>query len=186
MHWSRLCNLILLPSGGERRRGGGTARRGRGHGLVAGAAGPPRLRCAPHAPPIPPPGRGSAALGVTGWQPASRLADSWAGRRWAQPALFKGEGGGRTPGLQNPCRPGSLPRPESQNPRSRGRSTRCRRRHGCHDGSEVSLRATAAGSRSSSPGFPAAAAGRSATQRTADCLGLCAPIPSVPVRFLPD
>lgn len=107
--------------------------------------------------------------------PASRKL----GGETVSPVCFsEEEGGGHIPGLQNPSRPRSLPRLESQNPRSRGRSTRCRRRHGCHDESEVRPRATAAGSLSWSPGFPAAAARRSATRRTADSLCLCEPIPS--------
>lgn len=81
------------------------------------------------------------ASGVVKWQPASRRADSRAGQRWALPALSGEEGGGHVPGLRCPPAPRPAP-PAREKLRSRRRSARRRRRHGCHDGSEVSLRAT--------------------------------------------
>lgn len=84
------------------------------------------------------------------------------------------QGLGHPPGLRNPSNPRIPHRPARERPRSRRRSTRCRRRHGCHDGSEVSLRATAAGARAWCPGSPVAPTWGSATRRTPDSLGFAA------------
>lgn len=114
--------------------------------------------CAPApcfaAPPIPPCRRPSAASGVIGRQPR---ADGRAGGLGARRALW-GRGRGPFPRPPEAPEPPQRAQPARERPRSPWRPARGRR-HGCHDGSEVSLRATAAGAGAPSPGSAAAPAG---------------------------
>ncbi|KAJ8782771.1 hypothetical protein J1605_009853 [Eschrichtius robustus] len=131
----------------------GSERR-RGRGLVAGVPGPPRVRNAPPAPRRPS-HRPSPVCGL--WNEKAVAGEPASGQQ-----------GGPTPAP-----------PAKEKLRSRRR----RRRHGCHDGSEVSLRATVP-ARALQPRSRPLRRG-SATQRTAG------PLPSRPqplgsARFLQD